>query len=249
MSGRVEQLADGVVCYLGDCRTVLPTLGKVDAVVTDPPYGIAFSKGESGKRVTGSRLCASRWTDPIIGDGVPFDPAVILDYAEVITWGADHYRKRLPETGRFLAWDKKAGWAFEDTFSDVEFAWHSEGGASKVISYLWKGVRQDGEKGFPKYHIMQKPIAVMEWCINALRGPGQIILDPFMGSGTTGVAAVKLGRQFIGIEIEPQYFDIACRRISEAIKQPDMFIEKPKPAVQESWTEMWAAPFDYSATK
>ena len=111
---------------------------------------------------------------------------------------------RLPETGRFLAWDKKAGWEFEDSFSDVEFAWHSEGGASKIISYLWKGVRQDGEKGFPKFHIMQKPIAV------------------------------KLGRKFIGIEIEPKYFDIACRRISEALKQPDMFIERPKPAKQEA---------------
>src|SRR6185437_1398483 len=179
--------------YLGDCREILPTLGKVDAVVTDPPYGIEFSKGESGKRVTGRRLCASRWTDPIVGDAVPFDPALITSYPEVITWGADHYRARLPEGGRFLAWDKKAGWVFDDTFSDVEFAWHSESGASRIIDYLWKGVRQDGEKGLPKYHIMQKPIAVMTWCIRQLRHPACVILDPFMGSGTTGVATIKLG--------------------------------------------------------
>ena len=75
----------------------------------------------------------------------------------------------------------------------------------------------------------------MKWCLGVVSG-AETILDPFMGSGTTGVAAVKLGRKFIGIEIEPKYFDIACRRISEALKQPDMFIEKPKPAVQEALT-------------
>lgn len=74
----------------------------------------------------------------------------------------------------------------------------------------------------------------MEWIVDLATTRGQTILDPFMGSGTTGVAAVKLGRKFIGIEIEPKYFDIACRRISEALKQPDMFIEKPKPAKQET---------------
>src|SRR6185312_14038045 len=102
------------------------------------------------------------------------------------------------------------------------------------ISYLWKGVRQDGEKGSPKYHMAQKPIAVMEWAIEQLHAVG-VILDPFMGSGSTGVAAVKLGRRFIGIEIEPRYFDISCKRISDALKQPDMFIDSPKPLKQEEF--------------
>jgi site-specific DNA-methyltransferase (adenine-specific) len=225
-------LHDGrVTLYRGDCREILPTLGKVDAVVTDPPYGIGFAKGASGLRVTGRRLTASRWVDPIVGDDAPFDPGHLLGYQEVILWGADHFRIRLPDSGRMLAWDKKAGWSFEDTFSDVEFAWHSESGAAKIISYLWKGVRQDGEKGLPKYHIMQKPIAVMEWCIGQLRRPAETILDPYMGSGTTGVAAVKLGRRFIGLEIDQRYFDIACRRIEDAAKQPDLFVEPaPKPS-------------------
>jgi site-specific DNA-methyltransferase (adenine-specific) len=229
-----EEIIGDARLILGDCRDILPTLGKVDAVVTDPPYGIGFSKGESGKRVTGSRLTASRWTDPIVGDDEPFDPALLLSFPEVIAWGADHYRTRLPESGRFLAWDKKAGWEFEDTFSDVEFAWHSEGGASKIIDYLWKGVRQDGEKGLPKYHIMQKPIAVMLWCIRQLRGDARTILDPFMGSGTTGVACAKLGRRFIGVEIEEAYFNIACRRIEEAYKQADLFIAPPSKSEQLS---------------
>jgi site-specific DNA-methyltransferase (adenine-specific)/modification methylase len=81
---------------------------------------------------------------------------------------------------------------------------------------------------FAKNHPTQKPLELMEWCILQLPQDARSILDPFMGSGTTGVAAVKLGRKFIGVEIEPKYFDIACRRISEALKQPDMFIESPK---------------------
>ena len=88
---------------------------------------------------------------------------------------------------------------------------------------------QDG-----KEHPTQKPLDVMKWCIERLPSGCSTILDPFMGSGTTGVACVKLGRKFIGIEIEPKYFDIACKRISEALKQPDFFVEKPKPAKQEA---------------
>jgi len=82
-------------------------------------------------------------------------------------------------------------------------------------------------------HPSQKPVELMRWSIEMI-GPAETILDPFMGSGTTGVAAVKLGRKFIGIEIEPKYFDIACRRISEALKQPDFFVEPPAPAKQEA---------------
>ncbi len=85
-----------------------------------------------------------------------------------------------------------------------------------------------------KEHPTQKPVEVMKWCLGFV-ADAKTILDPFMGSGTTGVAAVKLGRKFIGIEIEPKYFDIACRRISEALKQPDMFIERPAPAKQEAF--------------
>jgi site-specific DNA-methyltransferase (adenine-specific)/modification methylase len=145
-------------------------------------------------------------------------------------WGVDHFHERVPSGGRWLAWDKRAMWSFSDTFSDVEFAWHSETGAARIINFLWKGVRQDGEKGEPRYHIMQKPIAVMSWCIDQLRTAGRVIVDPFMGSGTTGVACIRLGRPFLGIEIEPQYFDIACRRIEKAQRQGDMFrdiVSKP----------------------
>lgn len=222
---RTEVIGDATL-IMGDCREVLPTLPKVDAVVTDPPYGIAHVKGDSGRAVAGTRLPARRNIEAIFGDNEPFDPSVLMAFPEAIMWGADHYAAALPH-GRWLAWDKISGASLVDSFSDVEFAWHSERGAARIISYLWKGVLQDGEKGVQRFHPTQKPIAVMRWCIEQLRGPARSILDPFMGSGTTGVACVKLGRRFIGIEREPKYFDIACRRIADAYAQPDLFVPRP----------------------
>lgn len=225
---RVEHIGPHTL-YLGDCREILPTLGRVDAVVTDPPYGISYAQGDGGAQVAGRRVPVRRNNLAIVGDNEPFDPSMLLDFDELIAWGADHYAQRLPH-GRWLAWDKISGASLVDSFSDVEFAWHSERGASRIISYLWKGVLQDGEKGVQRWHPTQKPIAVMEWCIKQLRKPAETILDPFMGSGTTGVACVKLGRKFIGIEIDERYFDIALKRVSEAMRQPDMFIEAAKSA-------------------
>lgn len=224
---RIETIGNATL-YLGDCREIVPTLPPVDAVVTDPPYGISYSHGVGGIP-KGWRKSARQHLGTIEGDANPFDPAPWVQFPECILFGADHFYPRLPDRGRWLAWDKKAGWDFKDDFCDVEFAWHSAEGAAKIISYLWKGVRQQGEKGLPKYHLSQKPIAVMQWCIDQLKKPAQTILDPFMGSGSTGIAALKMGRRFIGIEIEPKYFDIACRRIDEVARQPDMLHESNPP--------------------
>ena len=226
---RIEQIGDATL-YLGDCREILPTLGKVDAVVTDPPYGIGYEKGAGGK---GKH--AVRNIDAIIGDDEPFDPAPWLDVADdVILWGANHFAGRLPH-GRWMAWDKLAGLSEYDSFSDVEFAWRSGRGKDRIFSHMWKGICKDSEKGGKeRWHPTQKPIDLMAWCISSVSG--ETILDPFMGSGTTGVACTKLGRKFIGIEIEPKYFDIACRRIEEAWKQPRLFEEqkaKPQQVVME----------------
>jgi site-specific DNA-methyltransferase (adenine-specific) len=106
-------------------------------------------------------------------------------------------------------------------------------GASRIFSYLWKGVQQDGEKGAPRVHPTQKPVALMAWCIDQLVDTPATIVDPYCGSGTTGVAAVRLGRRFTGVEIEERYFDVACRRIGDTLKQPHMFVEKPMPANQQ----------------
>ena len=223
---REETLAEGVRLICGDCREVLPTLGRFDAVVTDPPYGVGYVHGGGGNGKHSRRNVA-----PIIGDDSPFNPVAWLDFPEVVLWGANHYANRLPP-GRWLIWNKLDGLASYDTFSDVEIAWCKRPGADRIYSLLWKGICQAKENDPNRYHPSQKPIDLMHWCMEFV--DGESILDPFMGSGTTGVAAVRLGRKFTGIEIEPKYFDIACRRISDALKQPDFFIEKPKPLKQEA---------------
>ena len=129
-------------------------------------------------------------------------------------WGADHYRTRLPATGRMLAWDKtRGGHGPKDSFSDVEFAWHAQKGAARIFHYLWKGVCQDGEKGQKRMHPSQKPIALMLWCLNFIADPTLRVVDPYMGSGSTGVAAIRAGRRFLGIEKDREVFERALHRI------------------------------------
>jgi site-specific DNA-methyltransferase (adenine-specific)/modification methylase len=215
---KVECLGDGIMLYLADCLEVLPALGRVDALITDPPYGIRHIKGSSGRGKHNRRNSV-----PVIGDDVLFDPAPWLGFTDVILWGADHFAQRLPR-GRWLIWDKLDGVESFDSFSDFEVAWFNKVGASRMYRHLWKGICQASGKDEGRHHPTQKPIALMEWCIRFTSG---IVLDPFMGSGTTGVACTRLGRRFIGIEIEPSYFEIACRRIDKALRQPDLFVRSP----------------------
>lgn len=218
-----EEIIGDCRLILGDCREVLPLLPKIDAVVTDPPYGIGYQKGEGGKGAHSFRNVGA-----ISGDDEPFDPSPWLSFDDVILWGGNHFAARLPH-GRWLAWDKLAGMAEFDSFSDVEFAWRKGRGKDRIFNHLWKGICQASEKGGgrERWHPTQKPIEVMRWCIQQIPD-ARTILDPFMGSGTTGVACVKLGRKFIGIEIDEKYFDIACRRIEWAYAQPDFFVEQAK---------------------
>lgn len=233
--------------YLGDCLEILPTLGKVDAVVTDPPYGINFNHSGVHRfaSVGVTKAARQRGNPKIKGDDAPFDPGPWLKFPEVLLWGADHFYPRLPDSGRWLVWDKLAGMEPWDSFSDVEFAWHSSEGAARIFSMKWKGIACDkrGENNGLREHTTQKPIRLMKWCIEQSQTTaGATVLDPFMGSGTTGVACAKLGRKFIGIEIEPKYFDIACKRIEDAYRQPDMFIEPPAKTVQQDMDLETAAP-------
>jgi DNA modification methylase len=228
-AARIETIAEGVTLYLGDCREILPTLGKVDAVVTDPPYGINENSrkvASRGKLATPTDYGEFNW------DKAPPAPEVIDAVRGASDWqvifGGNYFD--LPPTSCVLVWDKMGP---ANDFADCELAWTNLPKAVRRIRYLWNGMIRE-EKDIPREHPTQKPLGVMEWAIGHIPPPASLILDPFMGSGTTGVAAVKLGRKFIGIEIEPKYFDIACRRIEEALRQPDMFIEKPKPVKQES---------------
>jgi site-specific DNA-methyltransferase (adenine-specific)/modification methylase len=238
---RVEHLSDSVTLYLGDCREILPTLGKVDAVVSDPPYGIGYRRGGGGggwRMANGARAKreASHSNDAaIVGDDAPFDPSPLLGAEDVILWGGNHFAARLPH-GRWLAWDKLAGLPAFDDFSDVEFAWRKGRGKDRIFSLLWKGLLQDqrGGQREKRVHPTQKPLHLMLWCVGMV-DPSLRILDPYMGSGTTGVACARLDRPFTGVEIDRKYFDIACRRISEELKAPRLGLDiVPPPSQQEA---------------
>lgn len=204
---------------LGDCLQVMPLLGKVDAVVTDPPYGINFKQRTTGKRIA--------------GDEYPFDPKFLLKFGDKqIIWGGDNFAHHLPH-GRWLVWIKRAvEIAAPKSYGDCEVAWCSDDGCIKAMRLISDGcIRQGLEHGIRRVHPSQKPIEIMEWCLGFLPD-AQTILDPFMGSGTTLVACAKLGRKGIGIELDPDYFEIACERVREAYRQPDLFVPAPSKPIQ-----------------
>jgi site-specific DNA-methyltransferase (adenine-specific)/modification methylase len=220
----------------GDCLEILPTLGPVDACVTDPPYGIKHP-GDSSRFSGGNRRRRKGSTHGMIaGDDHPFNPAPLLAHGEYqIIFGANNFPQHL-QPGSLLIWAKRRPPAYGTFLSDGEVAWFSRGRGIYLFEHVFAGsavaVEYTADAYAPSAHPFQKPIAVMEWCLGFIPA-AETVLDPFMGSGTTGVACAKLGRRFVGIEIEPRYFDIACRRIEEAYRQPDMFIAPPAKAVQE----------------
>jgi len=230
---RREVIGDAEL-YLGDCRDIIPTLPRVGACVSDPPYGMGFNT--DSRRFTGGARDLQR--DPgradrlIAGDDKPFDPSPWLAWPEVILWGANHYAQRLP-VGSTLVWLKKYQEQYGTFLSDAEIGWQRGGHGVYCLHAPDSPSRRRSEfngQGDDTAHPTQKPLALMTWCIERVRG--ETILDPFMGSGTTGVACMKLGRKFIGIEIEERYFQIACRRIEEAWKQPRLF-DEPKPKAEQ----------------
>ena len=215
----MQEIVPGIFLYHGNYEDVIGDIERNFAVVSDPPYGINHFKGSSGSAVKG-RKSLRRNSKKIIGDDTPFDPSVFVSYDECLLWGADHFASRLPDTGRWLAWDKTGGGRGpKDSFSDVEFAWINKPGNRKIFHYLWKGVCQDGEKGEKRYHPTQKPIALMEWCLSFVESDS--IFDPFFGSGSTALACYNSGRKFIGCELDDDYYETAVERIKRyALKNP-----------------------------
>lgn len=211
--------------YLGDCIDILPTLDKVDAVITDPPYGI----NENHKKIASrGKLAAPKDYGEFDWDKAPPDAALINAIREKSKWaaffGGNYFD--LPPTSCWLVWDKLNG---DNDFADCELAWTNWPKAVRRIQWRWNGmIRQGNEE---RYHPTQKPLEVMKWVID-LCPKSDIILDPFMGSGTTGVAAIQMGRKFIGIEREPKYFEIACERIENAQRQESLF-DKPKQKIEQ----------------
>jgi len=226
MYKRKEVIGDCVL-YLGDCLDVMPLLDKVDAVVTDPPYGIGADNHARNKSNGWTQWKKGGW-DNYRPDKSIFDLMLNASNEQII-WGGNYFTDFLPPTMRWLIWDKGQR---DFSLADFEMAWCSQQKAARIFNYPRAKALQDG-----KQHPTQKPVDLMEWCINHLPKDTQTILDPFMGSGTTGVACAKMGRKFIGIELDEDYFNIACERIREAYKQPDLFIEAPEELKQDSFLD------------
>ena len=209
--------------WLGDCREILPTLGKVDAVVTDPPYGIFKSTGGDGKMFGKETIysaddSAAEWDKRPDADLL----TLVKDAADLWTiWGGNYFARDLGDSKGLFIWNKLTG---NNSYADGECAFTNKTGTLRIFTHQWCGAFKDSERGERAIHPTQKPVAVMRWCINFAKN-AETILDPFMGSGTTGVAAVQMGRKFIGIEREERYFEIACKRIEQAQRQGDFFVE------------------------
>lgn len=215
---------------LGDCLQVMPLLGRVDAVVTDPPYGIGEgnAKGQSrGKIAPPKQYAGGEWD--ILPASIDHIQAIKAISKHQIIFGGNYF-EGLGPTSCWLVWDKQNG---ANDFADCELAWTNMKKAVRRINWLWNGMIRKGDD--VREHPTQKPVGVMEWCIKHLPDTAETILDPFMGSGTTLVACANLGRKGIGIELDPDYFQIACERVQKAYDQPDLFVAPPTPAVQEGF--------------
>lgn len=198
----------GATLYRGDCLEVLPTLGRFDALVCDPPYGLA------------EKLQGGTWGKSFEGAYKDWDavaPSDLVDMAlkladKAIIWGGNYFA--LPPSRCLLVWIKRDA---VRTMAGCEIAWTNLDANAKFFDWTISATNAERVA-----HPTQKPMAVMRWCIEQAGNP-QSILDPFMGSGTTGVAAIQLGRTFTGIEREAKYFDIACKRIEQAYAQGQLF--------------------------
>lgn len=208
--------------YCGDCREILPTLGTVDAIVTDPPYGIGEAAGKNKSR---GNLGIAKDYGNDNWDKEPPDDSVFdlirMKSRNQIIFGGNYFQ--LPPSSCWLVWDKDNGGS---DFADAELAWTNLNKAVRLKKWRWNGMLQENMKDKEiREHPTQKPVPIMKWCISHLPIKDGLmrICDPYMGSGTTGIAAVQMGFSFIGIEQLEKYFDIACRRIEQAQKQQDLF--------------------------
>ncbi len=229
-----EERIGGQRLILGDCLEVMPTLGRVDAVVTDPPYGYDYASNHVAATTT-----AAWMRKTIAGDSDTSARDAVLEAHGGAFAVFGSLKKSAPKgTRATLVWDKGPA----SGMGDLSFPWKPSFEIIFVGGDGWTGSRDEGvlkdhwvvtRASMGRVHPNEKPVSLMwELCRKAPHGT---ILDPFMGSGTTLVACQKLGRHGIGIEIDPDYFEIACRRVDEAARQPDLFIEPTPKPIQEGF--------------
>lgn len=210
----------GITIYLGDCREILQHLPAPDLVIADPPYGIDAAVDNarfSGGTVTGPRTAVNARI-PVAGDTEPFDPSHLLTFRRLVLFGANNYSDKLPKSNGWIVWDKRKG--LEDMsgwpLGEAELAWTNVTGAVRVFRNRWMGLVRDSEQGSFD-HPTQKPVALMRWILERWTKRGDLVLDPYLGSGPVLQAAKELSRRAIGIEIHEPYAEIAAKRLSQEV--------------------------------
>ena len=211
---------DGITIWHADCRDILPTIdpASVDLLLTDPPYGIDLDTDYSsipGISADGKRHNGGRTYIPVASDDEPFDPSSLLAYPRVALWGANHFAQRLPGGGRWIVWRKRGA---SPLLAAAELAWHNCGG--RPVDYF-ETTRNEARQLDGHLHPTQKPISLMAWMLEKWTKPGDLILDPYMGSGPIARACQLLNRRYIGIELVETYCQAAVNRLA----QPSMFQE------------------------
>lgn len=204
---------DGITIYNADCRDVLPTIdpASVALLLTDPPYGMSLDT-DYASRSGGKRADLRKSYPPVHGDDRPFDPAPLLRFSRLVLFGANFYADKLPASGSWLVWNRCS----HSNAADAELAWTNLGGTVRMFTHAWDGFARSSENSL-HLHPTQKPVALMRWILERWTKPGDLILDPYMGSGPIAAAAYQLGRRYIGVELVPEYCQAAINRLAQPV--------------------------------
>lgn len=224
------KLGDSVSVFLGDAYEMIGAFKDDCRLIGDPPWGIGWRGGHNtGRRKEhgyGGYLRTDGDFPPIVGDDKPFNPKPFLRFKTVCLWGANNYSHLLPPSRGWLVWNKLDGKTPTDG-SDCELAWTNMDMPIRMYTHLWRGLIRAGEENISKarkLHPHQKPVALMAWVLRTLKVTvGDTVIDPFMGSGSLGVACWRLGINYVGMEIDPHYYEIAGERLLKELAQPPLF--------------------------